>query len=220
MHRPFAVLEQWIKDGRLRLTDAEDAQTGDSAPDRSRDCSPDPPAELSDAQLFENAMRDVQPVEWSDARVPHRRPVEIRGGSDEQEVLRILERFCRDGTVKPELTDEYVEHSADPVGRLYIPDLRAGRFSVQAHLDLHGFTLAAARNVVDLFIRESVRAGYSCVRIVHGRGRHSIHGRPLMKQNVELWLRQRRLSRHVIAFTSARSVDSGGGAVYVLLRTT
>lgn len=214
MHRPFEILDAWIRDGRLKLSETTARDATESAP--AAESGSD--SEATDEELFREAMRDVRPVERNGAAPPPPRSLEIADGDAEDAVLRILEEFCRAGTVAPEHTREYVEHSVDPTGRLYIPDLRSGRFAVQAHLDLHGLTLEAARRIVDLFVRESVRAGYSCVRIVHGRGRHSEGGRPLLKENVERWLRHRRLARYVIAYTSARGEDGGVGAVYVLLR--
>ena len=219
MHRPFAILEQLVKEGRIRLAEP---QTEPSPPE-ILERTPDPPADLTDAELFEAAMEEVRPLAWNEGPARSPRPVEIRSSGTEKEVsenvaLKILAEFCRNGRVLPEHTREYVEHFAHPIGRLYLDDLRSGRFAIQAHLDLHGLTLDHARPVVDAFIQESVRAGYSCVRVVPGRGRHSGDKRPLMKENVERWLRQRRLSRFVIAYTSARLEDGGGGAVYVLLR--
>ena len=218
MHRPFEILEHWIREGKLRVSDTGETPAG---PEPS---TPPPPVsessrEPTDREAFEAAMKGVTPLDWNEAPAPQTpRPLEISPRDGEAEVLRILEDFCRNGPVGPEQTREYVEHFSDPLGRLYIPDLRSGQFAVQAHLDLHGLTLERARGIVDLFVRESVNAGYSCVRIVHGRGRHSEEGRPLLKENVERWLRHRRLARSVIAYTSAREVDGGGGAVYVLLR--
>ncbi|PYS27799.1 MAG: hypothetical protein DMG11_15120 [Acidobacteria bacterium] len=125
------------------------------------------------------------------------------------------------GVARPleiEQTAEYIEGSVHPHGRLYLDDLRSGRFSVQAHLDLHGLNLQEARFILDEFLLESVRAGFSCVRVIHGRGRHSHKHHPVLKDNVQRWLCTRRMSRHVIAYSSARRCDGGGGAVYVLLR--
>ena len=89
---------------------------------------------------------------------------------------------------------------------------------MKAHLDLHGLNLQDARFVLDEFLLESVRAGYRCVRVIHGRGRHSHKHLPVLKENVQRWLCSRRMSRHVIAYASARRCDGGGGAIYVLLR--
>jgi DNA-nicking Smr family endonuclease len=53
------------------------------------------------------------------------------------------------------------------------------------------------------------------VRVIHGKGHRSGARGPVLKTAVNLWLR-----RHmdVMAFVSARAIDGGGGAVYVLLR--
>jgi DNA-nicking Smr family endonuclease len=53
------------------------------------------------------------------------------------------------------------------------------------------------------------------VRIIHGKGHGSHQKRPVLKQYVNHWLRQR---DEVLAFCSARQVDGGTGAVYVLLK--
>jgi DNA-nicking Smr family endonuclease len=75
-----------------------------------------------------------------------------------------------------------------------------------------------ARYALDDFILASVRASLSCVRVIHGRGRHSHKKQPILKDAIQRWLCSRRLGRHVVAYTSARLCDGGGGAVYVLLR--
>ena len=208
VHRPFAVLDEWIRSGRLRVSD----------PDVPVTASAEPSAGAAEGELFRAAMRGVRPLDRNAASAPSKARAGVRPGGGDRDAVRVLEEFCRNGTVAPEHTREYVEHAADAAGRRYIADLRSGRFAIQAHLDLHGMTVDAARRVVDVFLRESARAGYSAVRIIHGRGRHSERGRPLLKEHVERWLRHRRLARFVMAFTSARAVDGGGGAVYVLLR--
>ena len=214
MHRPFSILDDLVKQGRIRLSKpaARKAEQRVSSKLISR------ASDLSEEQLFEQAMEDVRPLADCNASPPVRGPVEIRASDDEAEALKVLEEFCRSGRVDVELSREYVEHSSDPVGRLYLEGLRNGRFAIQAHLDLHGLKLERARDAVDTFIEASVRAGHSCVRIVHGRGLHSPEKHSPLKENVQRWLRTRRLGRYIIAYTSARLVDGGGGAVYVLLR--
>src|SRR3546814_7993780 len=50
----------------------------------------------------------------------------------------------------------------------------------------------------------SVRASLTCVRVIHGRGRHSHKQQPILKDAIQRWLCSRRLGRHVVAYTSAR----------------
>ena len=214
MHRPFSILDDLVKQGRIRLSKpaARKPEQRESGKLISR------ASDLSEGELFEQAMEDVRPLADNNAPPPARGPVEIRASDDEAEALKVLEEFCRSGRVDVELSREYVEHSSDPAGRLYLEGLRNGRFAIQAHLDLHGVTLGRARDAVDTFIEASVRGGHSCVRIVHGRGLHSPEKHSPLKENVQRWLRTRRLGRYIVAYTSARAVDGGGGAVYVLLR--
>jgi len=75
-----------------------------------------------------------------------------------------------------------------------------------------------ARFALDEFIMESARQSLSCVRVIHGRGRHSHKQQSILKVLIQRWLSARRLGRHVIAYTSARQYDGGDGAVYILLR--
>jgi len=92
--------------------------------------------------------------------------------------------------------------------------LRRGLYPIEGELDLHGLTQMAARDRLADFLAGS-RGAYRCVRIIHGKGYRSGARGPVLKTAVNLWLR-----RHmdVMAFVSARAIDGGTGAVYVLLR--
>ncbi len=93
--------------------------------------------------------------------------------------------------------------------------LRRGLYPIEDELDLHGLHQAAARDSLREFLEFNRNAGHRCVRIVHGKGYRSGTRGPILKIAVNAWLR-----RHsdVLAFTSARAIDGGTGAVYVLLR--
>jgi DNA-nicking Smr family endonuclease len=93
--------------------------------------------------------------------------------------------------------------------------LKRGLIPVDEELDLHGLTQTAARDALADFIVRGRDSGHRCVRVIHGKGYRSGARGPVLKTAVNLWLR-----RHtdVIAFASARAIDGGTGAVYVLLR--
>lgn len=214
-HKPFAILKELVDKGKLNVCQRP-------APPEDHDPVEIRPAEkVSDDELFEMAMRDVTPLGWSKSPTASPPPMRIENTKDtETEALRLLEEFVQDqGDVDPAHTGEYVEKHVQPIGLWLLRDLRTGRFSVQTQLDLHGLNRQEARDTLERFIIDSVRNGLGCVRIIHGRGRHSKH-LPVLKERVQTWLSTRRMSRYVIAFTSARLCDGGAGALYVLLRRT
>lgn len=93
--------------------------------------------------------------------------------------------------------------------------LRRGDYAIEDTLDLHGVTVAAARELLAAFLGECVAAGRKCVRIVHGKGLRSPDHTPVLKPRVAYWLAH---AREVVAYTSARPADGGTGALYVLLK--
>lgn len=178
------------------------------------------PETLSESELFDFSMRDVVPLGSDTALSRPTRALEIPDPiDDEAEGLDVLQDFVS-GKGRFDLTKsgEYLEGTPHPEGQLWIGELRKGRFSVQAHLDLHGLITKEARKAFEDFIHKSLKQGHGCVRVVHGRGNHSWEGQPILKDKLSKWLETRRMSRHVIAYASARLVDGGGGALYILLR--
>ena len=93
--------------------------------------------------------------------------------------------------------------------------LRRGQYSRQAELDLHGYTVAEAKEALIRFFHECRLYNLTCVRIVHGKGKQSPGKEPVLKGKVNHWLRQK---DEVLAFCSAQKIDGGTGAIYVLLK--
>jgi DNA-nicking Smr family endonuclease len=93
--------------------------------------------------------------------------------------------------------------------------LRRGLVPVEGELDLHGLNQARARVLLADFLDASKAQGARCVRVIHGKGMRSGERGAVLKSAVDHWLR-----RHydVLAFTSAKAIDGGTGALYVLLR--
>ena len=92
--------------------------------------------------------------------------------------------------------------------------LRRGQYAVQAEIDMHGLGREAAHEALRDFVAVSVSRDLRCIRVIHGKGRRSGARGPIIKRVVDHWLRR---MQHVAAFVSARPVDGGTGAVYVLL---
>jgi len=212
--RPFSVLRKLVVRGKVRLAPENDKPV---APPRHVDAS------LSEEEAFAQAMGEVRPLGWSNAPLRLPRPIELPGPGEEEgeeEALRRLAAFVDgEGDLDPFATGEGVEGAATERGRRYLGRLKKGEFSVQAHLDLHGMDLAKATEELERFLRQAVALGHCCVRIIHGRGKHSASEPAVLKTHVTRWLSSRKTSRSVAAFASARWLDGGSGAVYVLLYT-
>jgi len=94
--------------------------------------------------------------------------------------------------------------------------LKRGQYSINSELDLHGLTRPEAELELTDFISYALNENLRCVRIIHGKGLGSSNTGPVIKPLVNRWLQRR---DDVLAFCSARPVDGGTGAVYVLLRS-
>ena len=139
--------------------------------------------------------------------------------SDECEALADLRDFVEGrGEFTIQYTDEYMEGIAPGVDRGLAQRLHRGDYAIQAHIDLHGHTVEEAKVAVDRFLTSAYVAGQRCIMLIHGRGLNSKDNRPVLKEQVRIWLSHGRLSRLVLAFATAPLTDGGAGAVYVLLR--
>jgi DNA-nicking Smr family endonuclease len=123
--------------------------------------------------------------------------------SDELDTDRLLE------------TDEALSFRRPGIGPDVVKRLRRGVWSIQAACDLHGLRRDDAREALAGFLREALRQGLRCVRVVHGKGNGSPGRAPVLRGKVRAWLVQK---DEVIAFTQARAADGGTGALLVLLR--
>ncbi|MEK6608824.1 MAG: Smr/MutS family protein [Myxococcota bacterium] len=175
---------------------------------------------VPDDSDFLRAVQGAVPLPARARAAPPRtpRPAPRRRPTDDADVLRALDALASgDVPFDVEDTGEHMEGLARGVDRAHLQKLKRGDYSVQAHLDLHGFTRAEARDAVARFLERSRGESRRCVLIVHGRGLRSPAG-PVLKEGLKAWLVRGRLGRAVMAFASARPVDGGAGATYVLLR--
>ncbi len=175
------------------------------------------PISDDERDLFRAAVADVRPLN-SDrlpVEVTPPAPVPAMRQADERQVLRDM---LSDGEPDDELveTGDELLFSRPGLQHGVMRKLRRGQYSIGAELDLHGMTVAEARPRLAAFLHEMQLHHVRCVRIIHGKGHGSRQRRPVLKGKVSHWLQQR---DEVLAFCSARSVDGGTGAVYVLLKS-
>ena len=176
-----------------------------------------------DLALFLDAVQGAAPVSGKGRDVPppagggrSAATVTTVSGPDPAKGLRdVLE-----GKVEFALhhTNEYVEGFVLGLDPLVLARLRAGQYSPEKYLDLHGLNAQQAYGALIWFIRDAYQKGLRTVVVVTGRGKNSPDGIGVLRLMLQQWLNRDPLKRVVLAFCTARAHDGGPGAVYVLLR--
>lgn len=173
-----------------------------------------PPAPDDDedaAELFRSAIGPVRRIEAPEA-LPRRTPAPEprQREADEQAALRQM----REAPFRIESPDLLLYRRPEVAPRV-LKRLRRGLYVVQDELDLHRMHAAEAEQALRRFLSEVRRAGFGCVRLIHGKGLHSDStAGPVLKPLVERMLAQR---NDVLAYATAPPAQGGGGAVLVLL---
>jgi DNA-nicking Smr family endonuclease len=171
----------------------------------------------ADADLFRREIGAVAPlVVPPRASLPRNPPppLPVQTRLDEEAVLHeaISDEFDPEVLLE---TDETLSYCRPGISQEVVRKLRRGDWIVQAQIDLHGMRREEAREALAEFVRESVKRGLRCLRVIHGKGLGSIGKEPVLKGKVRAWLVQK---SEVIAFCQARPHDGGAGAVVVLLQ--
>jgi len=169
--------------------------------------------ERDDKRLFRDAVRDVKRLRTNPRVTPPKpRPRARFARLDNLEVLQESLTLAP-GDLLVETGDELSFRRAG-VQDAVLRKLRRGQYRVETELDLHGLTVAQAKVELRDFLLNAQRAGMRCVRIIHGKGLRSGHRGPVLKNTANVLLQR---TDAVLAFSSARPVDGGTGAIYVLL---
>jgi DNA-nicking Smr family endonuclease len=176
---------------------------------------------LTEDELWAAATRGVAKVASLKGHAPPPAPPQVTGPvwhPDLEAVDALRALISGDAPFDLADSDEYIEGRVAGLDQSIVAKLRRGEFAVQGHLDLHGMTREEAKGAVNDYLRRSRQGGKRCVLLVHGRGTHSKDQLPVLKDALRTWLATNRFGRHVLAFATARPVDGGAGAIYVLLR--
>lgn len=167
----------------------------------------------SDADLFRLALDGVTPIAPSDRIAPARLPVRIPS-----------ERPAKN---PPVLTDNWSDHAPSDIAvtsflrngisKMTLRKLRRGQWPVQDNIDLHGLTSDQARGLLSNFITQALNSNFRCINVIHGKGWRAEGGEGILKLRVRHWLAQH---PQILAFCEAPAHAGGGGAVWVLLKST
>ena len=169
-----------------------------------------------DRELFRDAVSGTRRLTQENRVTPQKKkppPRPLQREEDDRQVL--VDMLSEPADMADLETGEELLFTRLGLQHKTLRKLRRGEFSIEAELDLHGQTKIEARQAIVQFLHYCRNQGLRCARIIHGKGHGSHQKRPVLKQYVNHWLRQR---DEVLAFCTARPVDGGTGAVYVLLK--
>jgi DNA-nicking Smr family endonuclease len=166
-----------------------------------------------DRELFRKAVEGVRPLPKR-AEPPAEPAPPPRARFRRADEAAVLEESLASNPEAESDTGEDLSFRRTSVSMPVFRRLKRGEYSVRDEIDLHGLTAVEARAALYEFLAEAVLADMRCVRVIHGKGRRSGHRGPVLKRKLGRWLQ---LREDVLAYCSARPVDGGTGAVYVLL---
>jgi DNA-nicking Smr family endonuclease len=169
-----------------------------------------------DSELFREAMRDVKPIAPRARAATSKRKPPPRARFTAMERAAVLVESLK-GIGDGEITDtgDEISFRREGVQDGVMRKLKRGEYRVEEVCDLHGLRVDEAKDALRAFLAEALAHRLQCVRVIHGKGKGSGPRGPVLKTAVNMILRK---TAPVLAFTSARRVDGGTGAINVLLR--
>ena len=170
-----------------------------------------------EANLFRTTVGEVAPLRTAvrvSTPLPRPQPIAHQRLADDEAALQesLSDEFSIDTLLE---IDEDLSFVRGGIGPDVLRKLRGGGWVTQDQLDLHGLRTDQARQALSQFVRDSMKRGMRCVRIIHGKGLGSLGKKPVLKNKVRNWLVQK---DQVLAFCQARAADGGSGALMVLLK--
>jgi DNA-nicking Smr family endonuclease len=169
----------------------------------------------NETDWFRKSMNGVRPI-YTDKVLHHPPkppPDPVQTRKDEARVMeKLLDARYDPAEFQP---GDVLIFKRPNVSKAVLQKLRKGQYSLSTELDLHGMTRAEAEQALTRFFTHVRDTEARCVRIVHGKGRRSRNRGPVLKPLASKWLTKR---DDVLAFCSARPIDGGTGALYVLLK--
>ena len=210
-YRSFQDLKDLLEDRSFFLPSHADSKPNKDEP------LPNPEFEET---LFVKAMEGVIPIPRDNyvGRICQAAPPErIREREDTEILSKLIDLVKYGKGFNVADTPEYIEGTGYNVNPSVARRLHRGDYSIEAHMDLHGYIVEDAKEIFEKFLKWAVYSGKKGVLIVHGRGLCS-PSEPVLKKKVEEWLTRGPWRKWVVAYSSARICDGGAGATYVLLR--
>src|SRR3990167_392428 len=167
-------------------------------------------------ELFRHSVKINQPLQ-QDKRATQdkklKKPLIAEPISKESEFRGEAALFLEKLSPNDWLTaQDYIHFARTGIPFRLLNKLKRGHLPIEARVDLHGLTGDEMLEKMNQFLQLCAQQKMRSILVVHGKGGSDPAKPPILKNVVNLWLRQR---SEVLAFHSAKSKDGGTGALYV-----
>ena len=170
-----------------------------------------------DIRAFRDAVKGTRPLRATPRVRPNRPKPKPRAQFRRLGEAEVLEDSLQLSPIDLEVEfGEELTYRRSGIQDAVMRRLRRGYYRVESELDLHGLTVPEAKAAMRDFLARTIARQSRCVRVIHGKGLGSGPRGPVIKQAVNVILRR---TDAVVAFCTARPVDGGTGAIYVLLKS-
>lgn len=167
------------------------------------------PVVTSDADLFQQAVAGTTPLPAPNRLVPT--PAKRRPQSHSAPPAPIPDTLSDHGAGDIALH----EFLSSGLNQMTLRKLRRGHWPPQDHLDLHGLSSDAARQLLQEFLHHASQQQLRCVNVIHGKGWQANGNEGVLKIRTRHWLSQH---PQVLAFCEPPVNAGGSGTVWVLLK--
>ena len=166
-----------------------------------------------DAELWERVKRTAKPLHSNRARKEFKNSlgeIETPSSQPMRPPTKILRPYSREPKVqfaiapKPPLLDSSTTRK-----------ISKGRMSIDARIDLHGFTQAEAHSRLKQFLGNAHFRGHRTILIITGKG---VGGEGILRHAVPRWLQEPEFRQIVSGYHEAHVSHGGSGALYVRVR--
>lgn len=161
--------------------------------------------------MFRQALEGVTPLPPCNRITPTPKP--RRGSTSVDLSFPVTDNLSDHGAGDSAIT----EFLRPGLNRMTLRKLRHGEWRIQDELDLHGLSSDAARKLLVEFLYGATHRGLRCISVIHGKGWRSEGRDGVLKVHTRHWLTQH---PQVLAFCEAPPNAGGGGAVWVLLKSS
>lgn len=163
----------------------------------------------AEADLWRRITNDVKPLDRAGAPAPE-------STADPAAPKAPLRRPAARAPREAQTAASELRHGETAgIDRRTADNLRRGKMSIEARLDLHGMTQIEAHRALTAFVTGQHESGRRCVLVVTGKGRE---GGGVLRSMMPQWLNAAELRPRILAFNYAQPRDGGEGALYILLR--